>query len=59
MPTLLITGSDSVPVVTEATERAAAAISHARVRLLEGHGRFAHETDPAMVASIIRDFVDN
>jgi pimeloyl-ACP methyl ester carboxylesterase len=56
-PTLLLTGSDSVPVVTQATERAAAAILKAQTHLLEGHGHFAHKTDPAMVAAIIRQFI--
>jgi pimeloyl-ACP methyl ester carboxylesterase len=56
-PTLLLTGSDSVPVVTEATARAAGAIPGAEVVVLAGHGHFAHKTDPAMVVGIIREFV--
>jgi pimeloyl-ACP methyl ester carboxylesterase len=56
-PTLLLTGSDSVPAVTEATELAAAAIPDATVRVLEGHAHFAHRTDPATVAEIVRHFV--
>ena len=56
-PTLFLTGSDSVPVVTKATREANAAIPHARLDVLDGHGHFAHKTDPAMVAAIIRDFV--
>jgi pimeloyl-ACP methyl ester carboxylesterase len=56
-PTLLLTGSDSVPVVAKATHVAAGAIGHAQLRVLEGHGHFAHKTDPAMVAAIIGDFV--
>jgi pimeloyl-ACP methyl ester carboxylesterase len=55
-PTLLLTGSDSVPVVTEATTLAAAAIAHAEVRVLEDHGHFAHRTDPALVTKIVVDF---
>jgi pimeloyl-ACP methyl ester carboxylesterase len=55
-PTLFLTGSDSVPVVTKATHEARAAIPHADLRVLEGHGHFAHKTDPEMVAAIIRDF---
>jgi pimeloyl-ACP methyl ester carboxylesterase len=55
--TLLLAGSASVPVVTAATDRAAAAIPDAEVHVLEGHGHFAHKTDPAMVAAIIERFV--
>jgi pimeloyl-ACP methyl ester carboxylesterase len=55
--TLFLAGSDSVPVVTAATDRAAAAIPGARVHVLQGHGHFAHKTDPAMVATIIKQFV--
>jgi pimeloyl-ACP methyl ester carboxylesterase len=57
VPTLLLTGSDSVPDVAAATRRAAAALPAARVLVLEGHGHFAHRTDPAMVAGIIRRFM--
>ena len=56
-PTLVLTGSDSVPVVTEATERAAAAIPNARIHVLDGHGHFGDKTDPATVTEIVRDFV--
>ena len=55
-PTLLLAGSDSMPGVTEATHRALAAIPDARVHVLEGHAHFAHKTDPAMVAAVIRNF---
>jgi pimeloyl-ACP methyl ester carboxylesterase len=57
MPTLLLAGSDSVPGIAKATDDAAGALAHAHVRMLEGHGHFAHKTDPALVAGIIRDFV--
>ena len=56
-PTLLLTGSDSVPAVTEATDLAAAAIPDATIRVLDGHAHFAHRTDPATVAEIVRHFV--
>ena len=56
-PTLLLTGSDSVADIVDATERAAAAIPRARVQVLDGHGHFAHKTDPAAVTEIIRNFV--
>lgn len=56
-PTLLLTGSDSVPVVTQATNLAAAAIPDARIHILDGHAHFAHKTDPDMVADIIEKFI--
>jgi pimeloyl-ACP methyl ester carboxylesterase len=55
--TLLLAGSESPPVLKEATRRAAAAIPDPRVRSLEGHGHLAHKTDPAMVAAVIRRFI--
>lgn len=55
-PTLFLAGSDSVPVVAQATDLALSAIPRATLRVLEGHGHFAHKTDPAMVTGIIRDF---
>jgi pimeloyl-ACP methyl ester carboxylesterase len=55
-PTLLLAGFDSVPVVTEATTLAAAAIPDAEIRVLEGHGHFAHRTDPDLVTKIVVDF---
>ena len=58
-PTLLLAGSDSVTEVTRATHRAAAAIPNAQIRMLDGHGHFAHKTDPAMVDALIRDFVSS
>lgn len=57
--TLLLSGSESPSSVIEATHRAAAAIPDARLHVLEGHGHFAHRTDPAMVVSIIRDFLSS
>ena len=56
-PTLLLTGSDSVADIVHATQRAAAAIPRARVQVLDGHGHFAHKTDPAAVTEIIHNFV--
>ena len=56
-PTLVLTGSDSVADIVHATERAAAAIPRARVHVLDGHGHFAHKSDPAMVTTVVRDFV--
>jgi pimeloyl-ACP methyl ester carboxylesterase len=54
-PTLFLAGSESVPVVAKATSEAEAAVPRARVHTLAGHGHFAHRTDPAMVAAVIRD----
>jgi pimeloyl-ACP methyl ester carboxylesterase len=56
-PTLLLAGSDSLPDIAHATKRAAAAIAGSRTETLHGHGHFAHWTDPAMVTTLIRDFV--
>ena len=56
-PTLMLAGSDSVPAVAEATARAAAAIPNARIHTLDGHGHFAHKTDPAMVTALIQQFI--
>jgi pimeloyl-ACP methyl ester carboxylesterase len=55
-PTLMLAGSESPPVLGEATDRAAGAIPGARVRLLQGHAHLAIRTDPAMVADVIRRF---
>ena len=56
-PTLMLSGGDSPPAVKEATERATAAIPRAEVKVMPGHGHFAHRTEPETVVSIIRDFV--
>jgi pimeloyl-ACP methyl ester carboxylesterase len=56
-PTLMLAGSDSVRVVREATDRAAAAIPHAEIHMLEGHGHFAHKTDSTMVSAVIQQFI--
>jgi pimeloyl-ACP methyl ester carboxylesterase len=56
-PTLMLAGSESPPVLHEATHLAAAAIPDVRIRVLEGHGHLAHRTDPAMVAAIIGQFI--
>jgi pimeloyl-ACP methyl ester carboxylesterase len=56
-PTLLLTGSDSVPDIVAATQRAGAAIPNARIQVLHGHGHFAHKTDPTMVTAFIREFI--
>jgi pimeloyl-ACP methyl ester carboxylesterase len=58
-PTLVLAGSESSSMQNEATHLAAAAISDAQVRVLEGHGHFAFQTDPAMVAAITRQFISS
>ncbi|HEY5856207.1 MAG TPA: alpha/beta hydrolase [Aldersonia sp.] len=58
-PTLMLAGSDSVPVVRACTDAAASAIPDAQIRLLLGHGHFAHKTDPTMVAAIVRQFIQS
>ncbi|HEX2064311.1 MAG TPA: alpha/beta hydrolase [Acidimicrobiales bacterium] len=56
-PTLVLTGSETAAAVKETTRRAVGALPDVRVRVLEGHGHMAHQTDPGMVASIIREFI--
>jgi pimeloyl-ACP methyl ester carboxylesterase len=56
-PTLMLSGSDSVAAVREATARAAAALPESRIHVLHGHGHFAHKTDPGMVTDLIRHFI--
>lgn len=56
-PILMLTGSETDHDLAECTQKAAAAIPNAEIRVLDGHGHFAYRTDPAMVAAIIRDFM--
>lgn len=55
--TLMLTGSETPAALRDSTQRAAAAIPHARIRVLDGHGHFAFKTDPAMVAAILLEFL--
>ncbi len=55
--TLLLAGSESPEAQAEATRMAAEAIERSRVRVLAGHGHFAIQTDPALVAAVIREFL--
>jgi pimeloyl-ACP methyl ester carboxylesterase len=55
---LLLTGSDSDPAITELTRRAAAAITGSTIRVLDGHAHFAYKTDPGMVATLIRTWIN-
>ncbi len=56
-PTLVLAGSESPPAQAEASRQAAAAIPGATIRVLEGHGHFAFQTDPGLVAGILREFI--
>jgi pimeloyl-ACP methyl ester carboxylesterase len=55
--TLLLAGSDSPSTLAEATHLASVAIVGSRVHILEGHAHLALNTDPALVAGIVMDFV--
>ena len=55
-PTVLFAGADSPPAQQDVTQRAAAAIPGAQIRVLEGHSHMAHRVDPAMVAAIVLGF---
>lgn len=56
-PTLLLSGSESPSTVISATRRAAEAITDSRIHVLDGHGHFAHRTDPETVVSLIFEFI--
>jgi pimeloyl-ACP methyl ester carboxylesterase len=58
-PTLILTGSETPAGLRSTTYAAAAAIPNSKIQLLEGHGHAAHKTDPAMVADLIRQFIDS
>jgi pimeloyl-ACP methyl ester carboxylesterase len=55
--TLVLVGTETAPALMQSTLRAAAAIRGARTHVLGGHGHLACMTDPALVASIITQFV--
>ena len=55
-PVLFLAGTDSLPAIAKATAEARAVIPDAQVRMLEGHGHFAHKTDPTMVTAVLREF---
>ena len=56
-PILMLTGSETGPELAGCTHRAAAVIPNGEIRVLDGHGHFAHKTGPAMVAAIVCDFI--
>jgi pimeloyl-ACP methyl ester carboxylesterase len=58
-PALLLTRSESPPALIKSTHQAAAAIPDARIHVLQGHGHLAIRTDPAMVATVIRQFISS
>jgi len=55
--TLVLVGTETAPALMQSTLRAAAAIRGARTHVLGGHGHLACITEPALVASIITQFV--
>jgi pimeloyl-ACP methyl ester carboxylesterase len=57
VPTLLFTGSETPPELAEITSLTAAAIPRAHVRVLAGHGHFAHVSEPGIVAEVLRDWL--
>jgi pimeloyl-ACP methyl ester carboxylesterase len=56
--TLVLVGTETPPVLMQSTLRAAAAIPGARTHVLGGHGHLALLTDPELIASIVRQFVN-
>ena len=50
-------GTQTAPALMQSTLRAAAAIPGARTHVLGGHGHLACITAPALVASIITQFI--
>jgi len=55
---LLLTGSDSPKELVDTTYAAAVALPHSRIEVLDGHGHFAYRTHPALVAAIVREFLE-
>lgn len=56
-PTLLVRGSESPAFLHDAVRRVAAGVPHAEVVTLEGHQHIADQTDPAMFARVVLDFL--
>lgn len=57
-PTLLLTGSETTSELAEVSSRVAAAIPGARLHVLEGHGHLAHRSEPALVARVLREWLE-
>jgi pimeloyl-ACP methyl ester carboxylesterase len=55
-PTLVLTGSESPPELTDLAHRTADAIPGSRVHVLDGHDHFAYRFHPEVVAAVIRAF---
>jgi pimeloyl-ACP methyl ester carboxylesterase len=58
VPTVLLTGSESTPELAAVTSSAAAAIPGARIHVLQGHGHMAVRFAPAIVADVLRDWLE-
>jgi pimeloyl-ACP methyl ester carboxylesterase len=56
-PTLILAGSESPPLQQQACRRAMSALPNARIKVLVGHGHIAHQSDPALVASVVLEFI--
>ena len=57
--TLILEGSESPRIQHEANRLALAALPNAQIAVLGGHGHIAHQTDPAMIASVVWNFVSS
>ena len=57
--TLFLVGTETPPALMQSTVRAAAAIPASRTHVLGGHGHLALLTDPDLIASIIKLFVNS
>ncbi len=57
VPTLLLTGSETPAELAEITSLTAATIPGAHVHVLAGHGHFAHVSEPALVAQVLRNWL--
>ena len=57
--TLIVAGAESPPIQQEANHVALAALPNAHIAVLDGQGHIAHQSDPAMVASVIWNFVSS
>ena len=55
----MLVGTETPPALMKSTLLAIAAIPRAQTRVLAGHGHLALLTDPAMVAALVRAFVED
>lgn len=56
-PSLFLSGTDNPDALKRATAQAAEAVPGSVIEQLDGHGHFAHRTDPEMVVEIVTRFV--